>query len=256
MVTEDGTGRPVETIEKLLEIVEALVELEGAGVTELATHLEMSKSSVYNYLSTMVANDYAVKEGDRYRAGLRFFTVGAQLRDQQPGARLAEPIVENLAAETDERAQFIVEENGQGVFLHRATGDRAVDAGTRVGKRIWLHATGAGKVLLANMDEDRRDEVIAERGLPRRTPNTITDRDELERELADIRERGYSLNDEEGTVGLRSVGAPVSGPHGEVVGALSVSGPSQRLTDRRFDSGLIEAVLGSANELELRLSYP
>ena len=250
-----GTPQTIKSVEKLFRIVDALVELDGARVTELASHLDLPKSSVHNYLQTMVGYGYAVQEGDQYHAGLRFLTVGGHLREREEAYKLSRPIVKNLADETDERAQFIVEENGRGIFVHRTTGARAVDAGTRIGKRIWLHATGAGKVLLAYSSLNRRDEIIERWGLPERTENTITDRDELESELEVIRENGYAINDEEGTIGLRSVAVPVFGPDEELVGALGVSGPSQRLTNKRCESEFVEELFGSANELELRLTY-
>jgi DNA-binding IclR family transcriptional regulator len=141
----------IKSAEKLFRIVDTLVELEGAGVTELADHLGLPKSSVHNYLQTMVHGGYAVKKGETYHAGLRFLTIGGHLREQDEAFQLSRPIVEDLAEQTNERAQFIVEENGRGIFIHRAAGERAIDAGTRIGKRIWLHSTGAGKAILAHM---------------------------------------------------------------------------------------------------------
>lgn len=252
---DPADGNTIKSVEKFFRIVDGLLELEGARVTELSDHLNLPKSSVHNYLHTMVSHGYAVQEGETYYAGLRFLTVGGHLREREKAFQLSRPIVENLAEQTDERAQFIVEENGRGIFIHRAASERAVDAGTRIGKRIWLHSTGAGKAILAHMDQTERDAVLDRWGLPARTNNTITDRDQLEAELAEIRDQGFAINDEEGTAGLRSVAVPVIGPEDELVGALSVSGPSRRLTDERCTSEITEALSGSANELELRLAY-
>jgi DNA-binding IclR family transcriptional regulator len=253
--TTGAGGRTVGSVKRLFAVVDALVELDGARVTELADHLGMAKSSVHAYLTTMVEDGYATKEGDRYYAGLRFLTVGSKVRERKRVFRLARPIVEDLARQTDERAQFIVAENDRGVFVHRATGERAVDAGTHVGKRIFLHATGAGKVILAYLPAQERDAILDRTGLPARTENTITDRAALETALDTIREQGYAVNDEEGTSGLRTVAAPVFGPSGELLGALSVSGPSRRLREAQTTHELAEMIRGSANELELRLTY-
>jgi DNA-binding IclR family transcriptional regulator len=252
----EGTrdGNRVKSVSRLFDIVESLRELDGARVTELATHLDVPKSTVHGYLSTMTAAGYAVKRGDEYHLGLRFVGVGEHARTGRQAYRFAEPLVEQLAAETDERAQFIAAEHGRGVFVHRATGDHAVETDTRVGKRVYLHSTGAGKAILAQFPPDRVDAVVERHGLPQRTPNTITDGAALREELATIRERGVAFNDEEGTVGLRSVAAPVTA-EGGVVGALSVSGPSHRLKGELFREELPDTILGSANELELRLTY-
>jgi DNA-binding IclR family transcriptional regulator len=251
----DRNGRRVKSLERMFDLVEVLVERNGARVTDLAEELDVAKSSVHSYLSTMVANGYAVKKGSEYYAGLRFLTVGGHLRERHPGYALAEPIVEDLAATTKERAQFIVEENGRGVFIHRSTGPRAVDADTRLGKRIFLHSTGAGKAILAALPDQRVDEILDRHGLPARTEFTITERSVLDDELRAVKDRGYAVNKEEGTTGLRSVAAPVLDGDDRLFGAISVSGPSRRLTDSHVDTEVADTVTGSANELELKLTH-
>ena len=251
---ESGT-RTVKSVDKLFTILESLNELGGVRVTELADRLDMSKSTVYGYLATMSQRGYVVKEGGEYRLSLQFLAVANKLQNSERVYQLAESQVEKLAEETRERANFIVEEQGKGVFVHRATGADAVETDTHIGKKIYLHATGAGKAILAHLPEEKIDEVVERHRLIARTENTITDREQLATELETIRERGYAFNDEEGTSGLRSVGVPVIGPNDRVLGALSVSGPSHRLKGEYFRSELPDEILGCANELELRLTY-
>lgn len=255
MPTNDSGTRTVKSVDKLFTILEALVALDGARVTELADHLGLSKSTIHGYLATMHRRGYVVKEGDEYRLGLRFLEMGDTVQNSRQCFRSAKPQVKQLAAQTDERANFIVEEHGKGIFVHRETGEHAVETDTHLGKRIYLHATGAGKAILAFMPDRDVDDVVARHGLVRRTENTITDRERLEEELAAVRERGYAFNDEEGTKGLRSVGVPVKGPDERVIGAISVSGPSHRLRGDYFREELPNLILGCVNELELRLAY-
>ncbi len=251
----DSKPRTVNASRTLLEILEALRDLDGAGVTELATHLDMAKSSVHRHLATLEEMEYVTNDDGTYAIGFKFLRLGEHTRTSHDAYRMAKPTVAQLAEETNERSQFIVEEHGKGVFIHRRTGEYAVRTNTNIGKRIYLHATGAGKAILAHLPPNRIEDVIERIGLPARTDHTITDPDELYDELETIRERGYAFNKEEGMHGLRTVGVPVFDPDGAVFGALSVSGPSYRMRGERFNEEIPNMLLGKANELELKIEF-
>ncbi|PSQ89215.1 MAG: hypothetical protein BRD45_03965 [Bacteroidetes bacterium QS_8_64_10] len=157
--------------------------------------------------------------------------------------------------QTGERAQFVVEEQGRGIYLYIETGEHAVRTGLSVGQQIYLHSTSAGKVILSLLPDDRVNEILDEYGLPPLTENTITDSNELKSQLDEIRERGYAFNREENIKGLRAVSGPVTDENDILIGVLSVSGPSHRMKGEWFQSGLPDLVLGTANELELRIAY-
>jgi DNA-binding IclR family transcriptional regulator len=255
MEATHDSGGAVKSVGTLLAVVEGVRELNGARVTELAEHLEVGKSTVHRHLSTLKAHEYVVKEGDEYHLGLRFLGLGEYARDRNPVYGLAQPIVEQLAEETEERALFMTEEHGRAVYLYRGLGARAVRTNSKIGTRRYLHTIAGGKVMLAHMDEARVDSIIDRWGLPAETSETITDRATLETELARIREAGVAFNREECIEGLQAVSAPVLGPGGQVVGALSVSGPTHRINSERLEESISDLLLGSANELELNLEY-
>lgn len=254
-MSETASNGRLETVQRLFTIVSALRELDGARITEIGEYTGLSNSTVYRHLNTLNDMGYVVKEGDVYHVGLGFLTVGEYARDRKDAYQLAKPKVEELAEETNERCQFVVEEHGWGVYLHVETGEHAVETDSRVGKRLHLHSTSVGKSILAHLPEHRIEEIIEERGLPKQTPNTITSREALFEELASIRERGVAYNREGNTEGLRSVGVPVLGPDGHVIGALSVSGPTHRMKGKKYEERLPDLLRGAANELELNLEY-
>lgn len=254
-MTPGTDGHSLKTLETAFEIVDAIQELEGAGVTELASHLDLPPSTVHGYLSTLRHSSYLVKEDGRYRVGLEFLNKGGYARSRRAGYTLVEEKVEQLAARTGERVQFVVEENGRGYYVCTAIGENAVEGDARAGKRIYLHNSSAGKSILAHLPEERVDEALDRWGLPEFTPGTITDRSVLFEELATVRERGFALNHEESHAGLRAVGAPVRHPDGRVLGAFSLSGPSNRLKGDYFERELPDLILGLTNEVELNLSY-
>jgi len=245
----------VDTGETLLEVVNILKEHDGARVSEVADILDIARSTAHRHLSTLYQNEYAIKEGDEYHLGLEFLNIGTYTQNRKSEYQLAQETVEELAKETDERAQFIVEEHGRAVYVHRGEGGHAVNTGASIGKTIPLYGTAAGKAILAFLPEERREDLLDQITLQKVTENTITNRDELHEELQDIRDQGYSFNLEENTGGLHAIGAPVKGNNGKVIGGLSVSGPAHRLKDERLKDELPDLVLGYANELELNIIH-
>lgn len=249
-----GTGS-LTTIETTLEIVEAIEAMEGARVSELADRLDAPASTIHGHLATLHQQSYLTKEGDEYHIGLQFLNRGGHARQRKEGYRLADEKVEQLAAETGERVQFVVEENGRGYYLHTDIGENAVLADARIGKRIHLHDSSAGKAILAQLPEDRVHSIVDRWGLPAFTEHTTTEREELLEELEEVREQGYALNKEETHKGLHAVGAAVETQQGQVLGAFSVSGPSNRLKGERLEQEIPDLLRGITNELELKLSY-
>lgn len=255
-MTDEAPGTPaVKSVETTFRIVEALHERGGAGVTDLASALSLPKSTVHNHLQTLERNEYVLNDDGTYYVGSRFLELGARARDRRQIYEVAKPEVDRIADETGELSGLVVEEHGRGVFLHRAKGDRAVHVDTYAGKRIYLHGAALGKAILAHLSPDRVDDIIDRHGLPALTENTITDRDRLADELADIRERGVAFDDEERLEGLRSVGAAITGSNGDVLGAVSLAGPTSRLQDDRFREELPEVVRSAVNVVDLNVTY-
>ncbi|SEW30702.1 transcriptional regulator, IclR family [Natrinema salifodinae] len=243
---------PVRTTEKSLDVVAALNRLGEARVTTLADELEMGKSTVHNHLSTLEEHGYVVKDDDAktYRLSLKFLDIGGQIRSEIDVYKVAEPKVEELAAASGELVHLVVEEDGMGVYLSRAKGERAVDLDTYVGCRHHMHSTAFGKAILAHLPRDRVDEIIDQHGLPEVTPKTITSRDELVEELERTRDRGFAVDDEERLEGLRCIAAPIRFDS-DVIGAISVSGPTARIDDTWESNEFVDRLCRAANVIEL-----
>ncbi|MBV0926111.1 IclR family transcriptional regulator [Halomicroarcula limicola] len=236
-------------------VLEALKRLDGAGVTAVATELDTAKSTVHNHLRTLEDEGYVTCEDGTYRVSLRFLELGEYTRNRMDIYEKARPEVDSLAEETGEMANAAVEEHGEGVYITRAEGTQAVSVDTYAGKRVKLHCTALGKTILAQLPEQRVDAILETHGLPRRTENTITDADELKAELDEIRDRGYAYDREERLPGLRCVAAPVVADDGNLIAALSVSGPTTRIKGDRFHEEIPELLRSSANVIEINLAY-
>lgn len=253
----DSNGRPdsVQTARTLFDVTQCIKEGGGMTLTEIVSELDYAKSTVHRHLRTLERLGYIVQREDGYHVGLRFLDIGVTARNSYDGYKLIRDKVEEIADETDERAQFFVEEHGEAVYLTRSVGEQAVHTDPGIGSRIPLYAASAGKAILAELPESELFELIEQFDFEPITEHTITDPDELLDELENIRERGYSFNREESLQGTHAVGVAICGPQEEVIGGLSVTGPSHRLKGERFERKLPNLLLGAANELELNIAH-
>jgi DNA-binding IclR family transcriptional regulator len=244
----------VKTADTLFTLVDALQELNGATLTELADELELAKSTVHTYLATLERKEYVVEDGGEYRLSLKFLDHGMHAATSKELTTVARPVLEQTADETGEVVWLIVEEHGRAVYLDRAKGEKAVQTSGRRGLRTSLHILAAGKCILANMTEQEVHQLIDRHGLPAQTENSITNRERLFSELRDVREQGYAYNDGEEVRGVRAIGAPIM--HDERIhGGVSIAGPWSRFQDPDYEEAMRKAAIEAANTIELQLEY-
>ncbi|WP_265110826.1 IclR family transcriptional regulator [Halosolutus halophilus] len=246
-------GRGIQSDEHLFDIIEFIRERDEAGVTEIASEIGLAKSTVHGHLTALRRRGYVVRTDNGYRLGLEFLNHGKHVQTSYNLYSIGQKKVQQLATETDERAWCIVEENGLGYYLSGAEGKHPVNPPARIGKGVHLHPLAAGKAILAHLSDPRVEEIIDQHGLPKITPNTITDEEALFAELERIRERGYAINNAESLSGLYAIGAPVIDEDGVVRGALSISGPKNRLQTEDKQNRFVDLLLGATNELEINI---
>lgn len=251
----DGTGTRIESVERAVEVLEAVRRREGAGVTELAAALGLPKSTVHHHLATLRETGCLEQVDGEYRLGLRLLTFGGQARERERLYRLAREEVDRLAEETDEQARLLVERDGVGVTVYQAAGDAVESTCTHAGSTEALHCTAAGKAFLAALPAERRAALLDERELTAHTDATITDRGRLRAELEEVRSRGVAFDDGERYEGVRCVAASITDSTGELLGAISVSGPADRLPDERFRAEIPTRLQTVAGVVEVNTTY-
>jgi len=254
-MTESDGPRTLEAVTKTLNVIEALWRNEGAGVTELTDELSLPKSTVHAHLSTLREKGYVVQTDGEYNLSLRFLTYGEYVKHAENLYDTAKEPVRNLADRTGERVYFTTHQNGLGTVLCLGTGDRSFNSDITVGTHMYLHASAAGKAILAHMDSDDVDAIIDEWGLPTFTDETIGTRAALEAELERVRNRGIAENRGEYRPGVYTVGAPVVSPPDTVHGAVAIAGPEQRLLNEWGEEALYDHVRAVANTIEVNLSF-
>lgn len=249
MTDEDRTFTTTETS---FAVVQAIEDADGATFTELRTHVDLPKSTLYYHLNTLENLGYVVKTDGVYQLGLRFLSHAEHAKRKEPAFDVVRSKARDLADRMPEEIDFSTEENGRLVVVYHNIGGSAM-TDFEIGQYLYLHATANGKVLLAEKPEDRVDDIIDRWGLPAHTENTITDRTELKAELDRVRERGYAINDEEQREGLRSVGAKITKPDGSLLGALAVDGATYRLTDEHIEEHTVRELFDTIADIEAEL---
>lgn len=246
---------PVGATDKTLQILEELKHRDGAGVTELADALGMSKGTVHNHLSTLQEHEYVIKQESDYRIGLRFLEMGEYSRQQTELLDVAKSEIDELAKETGEIANLMVEEHSRGVYVYIAKGDKAVNLDTHIGTRQYLHTSAVGKTILSQMEKEELQAVIDRHGLPAKTPNTVTSQNKLREELDEIRDRGAAFDGEERAEGIRCVAAPITDNEDNLLGGVSISAPSTRLKGDRLYEEIPEKVQHVATVIGINTFY-
>jgi len=255
MTDDERAGALVGATETSFAIAERLASDEGTGISALADQLGLSKSTVHNHLQTLRDLGYVVKDGDEYRLGLRFLGLGDSARRRHGLYRVAKPETDSLVEAVGERAQVMVEEDAVGIYIYQSLADQAVQTDSHIGTVISLHATAVGKAYLAHLPDEELESILERAELGKQTPNTLTDSETLRSELEEVADRGYAFNDEERTVGMRAVGAPILSDDGRVLGSISVSGPTTRMQGPWYRDEVPEMVTQSARVIGIKATY-
>jgi len=246
--------RSVKTADNVFELIAVLRRIDGGTVSEIVDEVELARSTVHAYLSTMAKHEYVVKKGETYEPSLKFLEIGVEAQSRNSLTKASKPVAEEIATETGEVAWVVVEEHGRAVYLLKREGENAVQSRGRVGKRTTMHDIAAGQAILAHLPEERIERIIDSFGLPERTENTITDREELYEELALIRDRGYAVNMGETIENLRAIASPIM-HQGNVCGAVGIAGPRNRITDDDLYDDYPSILLEASDTIGLEMTY-
>lgn len=256
MATSDTNGGSrVAAVVKSLDVLEALWQAEGAGVTQLTERTGLAKSTVHAHLTTLCSKGYVVQEGDEYRLGLRFLSFGEHVKHAEPLYAASDAPIAELSEEVGERVLCMTHQNGLGTIINVSEGSRSFTSDVDVGTHTYLHNSAGGKAMLAHFSTERVDEIIAEWGLPAFTDETITDRDALVDELEAIREEGIAYNRGEYLPGISTIAAPILDTDETVYGAVTVAGPHHRLENEWEEHDLRAQLLSTANTIEVNVMF-
>ena len=250
----DYAVRAVVRAASLLELLRA--SDGGAALNELVSRSGLAKASAFRMLRTLEGLGLVERDGrsDRYRLGVRCLELGQAYLEQADLRREALPVLERLRDEFDETVHLAVLDDLRVVYLEKLETTKAVGIMmSRVGRTAPSYCTGLGKALLAHVDGDPAEVLEQRNELRRFTPNTMCEPEALRVELQRVREVGFALDLEEHEPGVRCVATPIAGPRGEVLAAISIAGPAQRLSERALRGRLATAITAAAREIGVRM---
>jgi DNA-binding IclR family transcriptional regulator len=215
----------------ILAYVEAHAGGRGVSLSGLADALSLNKSTILRLTAPLSEAELLARDAEtgRFRLGLGALRLGQAYLSTLDLRTAAAERLRALQRTARETCHLVVYDAPDVVYIDKVENEANVRMGSRVGSRAPMYCTAVGKAVLAWLDEPAREAVIAA-GLPAVTPYTITDPDTLRAELGRIRERGYAVDDRENETDVRCVAAPLFDHEDRVVGALSVSGLSSRMT--------------------------
>jgi DNA-binding IclR family transcriptional regulator len=224
------------------------------SLAELVRRSGYSKSTTYRLLVTLEHAGWLERgPNSTFRLTIKPFQVGSILVDSLELRREAGPIMTRLAAELDQTVYLVVPDGTRAVCLERIDGGLGVRVtDLYVGGSQPLHLGAAPRALLA-FDEDRLLPPLLEAGLSKRTEASLVDPSDLLSDLAETRRRGYSISDEDVTAGIGAIGAPILGPGGFAVAALSFGGLRQHVLPPKRTQ--VQSLLQGCDEISTRLGY-
>lgn len=250
-----GRTEAVKSVETAITVAEALRELDGGRVYEIAEHTDFSNSTVYKYLNTLRKHDFVVKDDEQYKLGLRFLTFGGYARNMVASSDQIWDTVKTIANRTGEMTHFTTEEHGRPVMLYAFRGDSGIQTRANIGQRLYIHQVASGKAILSTMSDDKIRSIIDRHELPKATENTITTPEALFEELGRIRDTGVAFNREESAEGVHAVSVSLTPDEETTIGAFTIAGPAYRLKEKRLTKELPDELNEAVNELELNLRY-
>ena len=246
------------TLNRALEVLDQLAAGPPTGMTaaQLAAATSSNRVSVHRILVSFMRHGLVrqAHPGAPYRLGFGLLAMAQRVIDERELVPLAYPLLEKLAEASGETCHLAVLDSGEVVYVAKMESRQSVRLVSRIGARVPLYCTALGKALLAMADDETRERLLALQSFARRTPRTLTSAATLSKDLVTIRERGYAIDDIENEDGVRCVGAPVLDHTGAPFAAISVSGPSARVTETSVHE-VGRLVADAAAKLSAALGY-
>ncbi len=248
----------VQSVSHAIDVLEAFKgEKDELGVTELSSSLRLPKNNVFRLLATLELRGYIEqnKSTGNYRLGIKTFELGQIFRRRMGLIKQSHSVLKQLEAKCNESTYLGIIQDGMVVYVDMVETTHSVRIVPKLGKRAPAYCTAVGKTQLAYESQDEVARILGEIGLKPFTNNTITDKQQLLEHLKQVARQGYAIDNEELEEEVICVAVPIRDYTGRVVAGISISGPIQRMSDKRIKNELVAMVREAAGEISCRLGY-
>ena len=248
----------VQVLDRAINILEFIGRQSSgeAALPELSAAMKLHKTTTHRIAHVLESRGLLRRglDSNRYRLGLHLYDLGCQALDHVNIRDEARPLMTRVAYEVGETVHLALLDRAEVLYIERIEAQRSLTMGSKLGARNPVYCTALGKAILAHVPEAEVDRILAGSRMEARTGNTITNVLALKRELERIRDRGYAIDDEEIEEGIRCIGAPILNVSDRAVAAISISGPSSRITPDRYQL-IGKTIVKAAQELSARMGH-
>ena len=252
----DKADNSVQSVDRVLDIIEVLsTEHEGIGVTAIANRVSLHKSTTHRLLTTLTNRGYVAKSADgNYKIGLKLIEAVSCYINSLELQTEARPYLVDITGELGLTSHLGVLDKDMVVYIEKMDVVSSVRMYSQIGLRMHAYCSSLGKCLLSNYSKEELDGIMKDCSFIRFTKNTIGSIGELHKEVAKVRKQGWAMDNEEYEIGHRCIGAPIYDYKGDIIAAISASGPKNLLKDDRIES-VAAYVKKAATELSRSMGY-
>lgn len=249
----------MKSLEKIIKILDYLSDVKrDVGITELSLELNLPKSTVHRILKSLSRYSVVEKENDtsRYKIGLRLLKYSNSLLKSFDLRQIVKPILKKVCNETKETTFLTIWNNNKGICIDSIFSSRNVNTNlfVEIGREMPFHCTASSKAILANQSIEDIKRIINKKHLLRYTPNTIKEPGKLMIHLLDIKNKGFSICDEELEEGIKAIAAPIKNINGKTIASITITGLAKRMSSSNMER-LVKIVTDSAQEISNKLGY-
>lgn len=247
----------IQSVMRATDIMELFLgQQKELSVKEISEGLGLSKSTVHGIIKTLVYKGYLYQSGEnaKYQLGMKLFELGNVVGIQLDITEISRPIIKKLGDQLGETIHLVAYVQGEAVYVEKLDGSHSLRIYSQVGKRAPLHCTGVGKAILAFLPAEEREEIIDQLSMERYTIKTVVDKEELKKQLAEVRRHLFAMDDEEIEIGLKCVASPIFNHQGKVVASISCATPTVRFSNDR-QQAIIQGIKEAAEAISAAIGY-
>lgn len=247
----------IQSLTRAIDIIEFISRNgNSASLTQISQNLGLSKSTIHGLISTLEDFNYIYQDQSTgiYQLGIKLFEMGQVVYSSMDLRAIAHPILTELSQKYQETVHLALLSGSEVVYIEKVDSSRSIRIISEIGGRNPTYCTGVGKVLLSGLSDSEVEKIIETTGMKKLTPNTLDNLADLKANLAEIRQKGYANDLEEIEVGLRCVAAPIRNHLGVIIAAISLSGPTNRISDEMWPQ-FSQDIVDAGYRISVKLGY-
>lgn len=247
----------IQSVERALRILDLFDERDRElSISDISKRMSLHKSTVHSLLKTLQKHHYIVQneENGKYALGLKLFERGNFVTSSMDLRRISKPHLEHLSDLTGFTVHLVIHDGKEGVYIDKVEGTGSTVLYSRIGRRVPIHSSAVGKTLVAFKNEDEIELLLVDYVFQKRTEKTIQTKEKFLEEVKEIREKGYSIDNEENEPGIYCIAVPIKDFSGKVIAAISISMSVARVNKEKVNE-FVKLLQKTTSNISEELGY-